>query len=319
MRTAKKWLLLLLCCILLLTGCATEPEKRPSVWLIVKSTTTEFWQAAFAGAKAAKSEYDLNLTIVGPETEEDYEKQNEYIREAVEQGADAIVLSAISYTGNAKAVDDAVAAGVRVIVIDSDVDSERVSVRIGTDNVEAGRMACRAALNTEASSLNVGVINFDAGVRNGQERENGFREVLYQDPRVTQIFTVHTLTEPEEAQRQTEKLLREHPEINVLVSFNEPLSVGAARAIAAMNAQNLVRFVAFDTNLECIDYLQSGVISSLIVQNPYAMGYLGVETAWKILRGEKKATPVRIATPAVVVTQDNMFSLEQQKMLFPFD
>ena len=95
-----------------LTGCtaqttSSEPYK---VYMIVKSTTTEFWKSVFAGANAAKSEYNVDLTVLGPETEEDYETQNDYIRQAVANGADAIVFSAISYTQNAAAIDEAVAA-----------------------------------------------------------------------------------------------------------------------------------------------------------------------------------------------------------------
>ena len=318
MKIVKALTALLLCGVLL-TGCVPRTISRPSVWMIVKCTTTDFWQAAFAGASAAKAEYDLDLTVIGPDTEEDYQTQNAYIARAVDQGADAIVLSAISYTGNAEAVRRAVEAGVKIIVIDSDVDSGQVAARIGTDNVQAGAMACQAALDTDLEELHVGIINFDAGVRNGQEREEGFRSRLYEDPRVRQIHTINVLADAKDAEKQTERLLRRHPEINVLVSFNEPLSVGAARAVDKLKLGGKVRLIGFDTNLECIDRLRSGEVSALVVQNPYAMGYLGVETAWKLLQQDNKNVKPQLTTPAVVVSRENMFSPEQQKVLFPFD
>ena len=138
-----------------LTGCAdVQSNNGPyKMYLIAKSTTTEFWKSVFAGANAAKSEYNVDLTILGPETEEDYEEQNRLIDEAVAAGADAIVYSAISYTKNAEAITRAAKQGLKIAVIDSDVDSDGVGVRIGTDNVEAGRMAGRAALQTDWDSL----------------------------------------------------------------------------------------------------------------------------------------------------------------------
>ena len=88
------------------------------------SRPTEFWKSVFAGRRTpARSEYNVDLTILAPETEEEYEVQNDYVRQAIESTADAIVFSAISYTGNAPAIDEAVAAGIRVVVIDCDVDS----------------------------------------------------------------------------------------------------------------------------------------------------------------------------------------------------
>ena len=67
-----------------LTGCAdVQSNNGPyKMYLIAKSTTTEFWKSVFAGANAAKSEYNVDLTILGPETEEDYEEQNRLIDEA---------------------------------------------------------------------------------------------------------------------------------------------------------------------------------------------------------------------------------------------
>ena len=168
-----------------LTGCAdVQSNNGPyKMYLIAKSTTTEFWKSVFAGANAAKSEYNVDLTVLGPDTEENYEAQNEYIRQAVADGADAIVFSAISYTKNAQAIDEAAGAGVTVVVIDSDVNSSGVVARIGTDNVQAGRMSAQAALDTEElDSIVVGIVNCDVETQNCQERERGFRVALRQTP-----------------------------------------------------------------------------------------------------------------------------------------
>ena len=53
-----------------LTGCAdVQSNNGPyKMYLIAKSTTTEFWKSVFAGANAAKSEYNVDLTVLGPDT-----------------------------------------------------------------------------------------------------------------------------------------------------------------------------------------------------------------------------------------------------------
>lgn len=322
MKNAKRLiaLALLLALSLIISACGAKKSTGAphKVYFIAKSTETEFWQAAFAGANAAKSEYNLDLTICGPETEEDYQSQNEYIRQAVDSGAQAIVFSAISYTDNAAAIDAAVAAGVKVAVIDSDVASPGVSVRIGTDNVEAGRMAAAAALDTDLSELVVGIVNYDTGSKNGQEREAGFREVAQTDPRVKEIYTINVLTTQEEAKAGTMRLLREHPEINVVLGLNEPLAVGVSMAVSELGLAGRMRAVVFDTNVRCIDLLQSGAVTALIVQNPYAMGYLGVETACKLLDGAVYDSAELMDTATTIVTRETMFTIENQKALFPF-
>lgn len=95
MRSIKRLAALLLTMVMLaLSGCTAARTSGPySVYLISKSSTTEFWKSVFAGANAAKSEYNVDLTILAPETEEEYEVQNDYIRQAIESRADAIVFS----------------------------------------------------------------------------------------------------------------------------------------------------------------------------------------------------------------------------------
>ena len=122
-----------LCCALLglalLSGCAansTETQQY-SVALVAKSTETEFWLSVFAGAEAAATEYNVKLSITGPETEEDFEAQNEMVAQAVKDGAQALVFSAIDYENNAAAIDEAARAGVKVVAIDSSVASDMVS------------------------------------------------------------------------------------------------------------------------------------------------------------------------------------------------
>ena len=213
---------------------------------------------------------------------------------------------------------DGVGLGLKIAVIDSDVDSDGVGVRIGTDNVEAGRMAGRAALQTDWDSLTVGIVNFDLGSRNGQERESGFREALAGDPRVKDIYTINVNTDATTAQVRTVQLLVEHPEINVIVGFNEPIAVGAAMAVHSLGLTGRVRMVGFDTNVKCIDLLQSGAVSALIVQNPYAMGYLGVEAVCNLLDGQTYRTAELLDTATRTVTKETMFTIENQKALFSF-
>jgi len=321
MKKGKLMAAMLLISALLLSSCgyaAAESRDRYRIWFVAKSTDTQFWLSAIAGANAAKAEYNVELTIVGPETEEDYAAQNDYIAQAVDEGVDAIVFSAISYSENAAAVDAAADAGVKVIVIDSDVDSAKVSARIGTDNVQAGRMTGAAVLSAEAGALYVGIVNFDLGSRNGQEREQGLRQALQEDARVRDVYTVNVAATPDSARTGAEILLHSHPEINALVGLNEPLAVGTARAVAALGLSGRVRVVGFDTNPECIDYMREGTVSALIAQNPYAMGYLGVETAWELLEGGSRNPDELLDTATTIVTGENMFTAESQKALFSF-
>ncbi len=307
--------------LLLLCSCGADaaPSARRSVALITKSTDSEFFLSVFAGARAAATEYNLELTISGPETEEDYETQNKMIAQAVEDGAEVIVFSAIDYQHNAPAIDAAAQAGVRIVSIDSGVGSGQVSTYIGTDNYAAGRMAAQAALERVEGPLYVGIVNYSEGTANGQERVRGAAEALAESGRARIAAEVSTLVDAPRAQTDTVGLLLAHPEINVLMAFNEPTSVGAAQAVRTLDRSDKIFLAGFDSNVVTIDGLQDGCVDALIVQNPYAMGYLGVESAYKLLAGQGSGLEPVVDTSTQIVDRENLFTIDGQKALFAFD
>lgn len=319
MKRSKALVCALLAACLCACTAAAPAGARHRVAIVAKSTRTEFWLSVFAGAEAAATEYNIELSITGPETEEDYETQNRMVADAVAAGAEALVFSAIDYENNAAAIDAAAESGVRIVAIDSNVDSGAVQTYIGTDNYAAGQMAAQAALDGVEGQLTVGIVNYDVSSANGQERERGAVDAFEQSGRARVAAVINTLAEAARAQADTAAMLAEHPEINVLLAFNEPTSVGAADAVEGMGLAEDVFLVGFDSNVATIDGLQDGTVDALIVQNPYAMGYLGVESAYRLLSGQGGSPEATVDTSTRIVNRDNMFTMDSQKALFAFE
>ncbi|HIW80966.1 MAG TPA: substrate-binding domain-containing protein [Candidatus Acetatifactor stercoripullorum] len=321
MRKGRKGICLLAVTALVffVCGCTQGGENRKSyVAVITKSTSSAFWKTVYAGADAAATEYNLSLTLTGPEKEEDYERQNQLVREAMDNGAEVIVFSAVDYNANSQVINEAAQRGIKIVVIDSDVNSDQVSCRIGTDNVEAGRQAAQAALHTDEEELYVGIVNYDVNSANGQQREQGFREIMEESPRVKEITTINVVSTTEDAREGTRELIKENPQINVIVTFNEWTSLGVGWAIRDLEVKDAIHVVAFDSNTVSVGMLETGEVDALIVQNPYAMGYLGVEAA-SILASGNNVQESDVDTSVKIVTRENMFEPECQKMLFFFD
>ena len=87
-------------------------------------------------------------------------------------------------------------------------------------------------------TLNVGIVNYDISSANGQERERGAKDVFMESGRAEITAVINTLAEAETARIDTAALLAEHPEINVLLAFNEPTSVGAAQAVGDLGCRS---------------------------------------------------------------------------------
>ena len=325
MKQSRKAKILLACfmitSLMLNTGCGrqvAEISNKHYVALITKSTDSAFWKSVYAGANAAGTEYNLNITCNGPSAEEDYTTQNMMIKNAVANGAEALVFSAVDYEANAEAINEAANQGVKIISIDSDVNSDKVSAHISTNNYQAGKMAGKAVIESGEKVLNIGIVNYAVNAENGQQREQGFRDRVKNDKRTTIISTINVPSTTEDAKAATMEMLKLHPEINVIATFNEWTSLGVGWAVKNMNLADKTMVVAFDSNVISVAMLETGEVDALVVQNPYAMGYLGVEAAYKIINGQEIEN-TDIDTETTLITRENMFDQDCQRILFAFD
>ncbi|MBR4125045.1 MAG: substrate-binding domain-containing protein, partial [Victivallales bacterium] len=90
---------------------------------------------------------------------------------------------------------------------------------------------------------------------------------------------------------------------------NQPSAVGAYKAIQAQGKAGTIKYVGFDSDSLLVQAIEDGSCVGLIVQDPLQIGFIGVETAVKLLNGE---TPPRdIPVPSMVVTIENLAEKKQ--------
>ncbi len=321
--TSKKIISICLCFVLIImtfSSCkVSNDDSQKKIAVIVKSEDSDFWDCVKGGVYSAATEYNVSVSFEGPENEEDYDAQNEMIDKAIEDGVDAIVLSAINYTNSVEQVNLAAKKGIKIVAIDSAVDSAMVSLFIGTDNFEAGQAAGSAVINgfTGDEKIYIGLVNYSEGTDNGQQREQGFKQYISQFPNAEIVSTVNVSCNVDSATAGALTLLKESPQINVLVGFNEWMTLGIGNAVKQTGASDDVMCVGFDTNVVSIGMLETGEMDALIVQNPFAIGYLGIKSAFELVSGQI-AQAGDIYTSVTTVTGENLFDDDIQKILFRF-
>ena len=303
-------------------GCAKisgQSSKNSRVAIIIKGSDSDFWNDVKNGAFSAATEYNIDITFEGPDNEEDYESQNKMIENAVSKKVGAIILSAIDYEKNAPAVQKAVNSGIKVITVDSDVDVSGKELFIGTNNFSAGEKAAEQAIKLckNRDSINIGIVNYGANTDNGKQRIQGFTDYVANAENAQIVGTVNIESNTESAIAGAKQLLGENESIDVLVGFNEWSTLGVGYAIKELGLKDNVCGIGFDSNVNCVSMLETGELDSLIVQNPFSMGYLSVSKAAEILDGKKSDSVIETDTYAV--TRENMFSQDVQKILFSFN
>ena len=321
----KKWLsiCLVICLIGGIGGAAWYrqkkiEERRMSLVYIpkVEDSTNDFWKALILGTKMAAKEYNADIEIKAPTEENDVERQNELLKEAISEEPDAILFSPSSFTESNDLLKEAKEKGIRISFIDSYTEEKVQDLTVATDNLEAGEKLGKFAATLLDPDDQIAIVAHVKGVSTAVEREEGFRKGLG-DLAKNIVEVVYCDSQYEKSRKLTQELMEKYPNLKMVAGMNEYSSVGAARAVKAAGAKDRIQVVGVDSSQEAVQLMENGVFKGLVVQKAFKMGYIGVKETILMLRG--KSYEKDINSGCELVTPNNMYDSEIEKLLFPFN
>lgn len=321
----KKWLsiCLVVCLIGGIGGAAWYrqkkiEERRMSLVYIpkVEDSTNDFWKALILGTKMAAKEYNADIEIKAPTEENDIERQNELLKEAISEEPDAILFSPSSFTESNDLLKEAKEKGICISFIDSYTEEKVQNLTVATDNLEAGEKLGKFAATLLGPDDQIAIVAHVKGVSTAVEREEGFRKGLG-DLAKNIVEVVYCDSQYEKSRKLTQELMEKYPNLKMVAGMNEYSSVGAARAVKAAGAKDRIQVVGVDSSQEAVQLMENGVFKGLVVQKAFKMGYIGVKETILMLRGKSYEKDVN--SGCELVTPDNMYDSEIEKLLFPFN
>ncbi|MDA3948310.1 MAG: substrate-binding domain-containing protein [Spirochaeta sp.] len=296
-----------------------EPHGDEKVIVVMKTIGPhmEFWQIVRAGIQEAATEYNIEPTIVGPRWERDIDRQIEIFSKVIDQSPDAILLAASDYNRLAPLAERAAEAGIMIVTLDSALNSDVPVSFVATDNVEAGKKAGREIVRLVPPDRPVAIVSHIRGVATAIDRERGVQDALAASGRPEELIlgTFYSENDPDRAYEYVRALTAAYPELGGIVALNENSTVGVGRALRDLGLADRIHLVGFDNSREEIEFLEKGIVTALVVQKPFNMGYVGIKTVVEALRGQK--VDAVIYTESVLVRKEEIFTEENQKLLFP--
>jgi ribose transport system substrate-binding protein len=292
--------------------------KPPHIIVVLKSIdpSMEFWTIVGDGIDVAAKEFDAQVEIKGPQSEFDVAGQIQILEDSIAAKPDAIVLAATDYQALVPMAQKIRKQGIQLVIIDSGINSEVANSFIATDNIAAGHKMGEMLSKLVDPAKRIVIISHVQGSSTAIQREQGARSGLSANFSSTLAGTYFSNGSQDRAYEITKQLLIEQPDIGGIAGLNEISTLGAAQAIKELGLKEQVKLVGFDSSKKEIKLIEEGVIQAVVIQKPFNMGYLGIKTAFQVLKGQKVDT--KIDTGAQVINLDNMYTVENQKLLFPF-
>ena len=295
-------------------------QTKPVISVIVKDTTSRYWQAVLAGARKAGEELGANVVELGGRSETDAIGQIGLLEKAVAANPAAILIAPAQSAALAKPIDEA-AKKVKIIGLESGADTTSMTAIVGTDNANAGRIAAGALATAIQRSYadaegDVVVITAIPGVASLDQRAKGFRDEIAANFRAIDIASEKAGDgKPGTATGLMKDAIASTADLRGVFT-PDPLSTEAvAQAVREKKSGDKINVIGVGADEHLVKLLQDDVIAGLVVEDPFRMGYDGVKTALAASRGEKVAA--HVDTGATLVTRANLSSARSQELLKP--
>ena len=302
---------------------ANADDSKPlNIAVIIKATDSDFWQYLTIGSTNYSKEHpSVKITIYGPPSEADVDKQVAILENVIAKKPDGILIAATSSDATVPAIESATEAGIPVVTVDNRVNTKKIAAHLATDNVKAGALAADKLVEAikaadKEPKGKIGLISAYAGVEVLTKRDEGFTKHLAEIAPELKILPVRYIdNDTQKAMAATSDLLLANQDILGFFADNNHSGSGVALAIRDGGKTGKVPAVAFDSDPEEVKALSGGVVNALIVQDPYGMGYKGLDFVVRAIQKEK--LPEYTDTGVAAVTKENMNEEKMKGLLDP--
>lgn len=294
------------------------PAEPLRIGVIPKGTIHEFWKAVERGARDAAAAEGATLLWDGPDVETAHDQQRRILENMLGAGAKGIVIAPTDSVALQRPVESAVKGGVPVVIFDSNLEGDAFVSFVATDNHRGGvlggeQLAAAMARGGSATTAprRTLLLRYTEGSGSTRAREAGFEAAIARaggvvvESQFTDGTTEGAITV---ATNMLDRYITDGAlAIDGIFAANQPTSIGMLRALERLVAQGIkvdAKFVGFDASDELVRAVEAGAMEAMVVQDPYRMGKLAVETMISHLRG--RPIEKRVDTGVTVVTRESL-------------
>ncbi|MDR3161846.1 MAG: ABC transporter substrate-binding protein [Spirochaetaceae bacterium] len=279
--------------------------------LITMDSIDEHWLKVRAGAQAKANELgSVELTFNAPPGKVDAAVQLQMVEDAITKKSDIILLAPLNSDALSPGVEKAKKAGIKVIIIDSGVSTSDYDAFFSTDNGAAARTAADTLANQIGGTGKIAIVNAQAGAGTTMTRENDFKDQIAKKyPNITVVGTQYSDGDKTKALNIALDFITANPDLAGFYACNEGSTVGVGNAVNQKGLAGKVKVVGFDWSADTKSLVERGILQASMVQNPYEMGYQGLQAGVDAYNGSA-LSPKNVDTGVTVATKENVNTIK---------
>ncbi len=280
-------LMMALVVIGLVAGCGSDSkkdggdQKQGTIGFSVSTQNNPFFVSLKKGVEEQAKTMGLKVKIV--DAQNDPAKQANDISDLLESGVTVLIVNPVDSAAISTSVEAANNKKIPVITVDRSADKGSVVSHIASDNVKGGEMAAKLIADKMGNGAKVAELEGIPGASATRERGQGFHNIA--DKMLTVVTKQTAEFDRTKGLNVATNMLQANPDVVAIFAHNDEMALGAIQA--AKSAGKQIFIVGFDGTEDAQKAVQDGTMAATIAQQPELMGKLAVETAAKVVKGEK--------------------------------
>jgi ribose transport system substrate-binding protein len=286
-------------------------DARRPVALVLKTLNHPFFVDMRRGAQEAADRLGVRLQVQAAEREIDVEKQMQIVENLIQTGIGVLCITPSGSREIVAALIKARDAKIPIVVVDTRLDAKAAAdaavsteTFVGSDNYAGGKLAGEHVVKMTGGKARVAILEGIPGHETGDSRLRGFREAVGSSPGITIVASQPANWERDQGFNVFQNMLQAHREIDTVFAASDLMALGAIEAIAAANRTGSIQVVGFDALDDAKKAIAAGTMAASVAQFPFEMGKAAVESAVKVMNGEK--LPADIMVRLEIVTRQTL-------------
>ena len=270
---------------------AVTPEKI-TVALVMKTLTNPFFIEMEAGARRAEEEFNINLLVKTAAQETSIQQQIDIVERLIDDAVDAIVIAPGDSIELIPSLARAQKAGIVVVNIDNKLDDSFAQLNdmepipfISVDNKKSAYAVTQYLISQLDKPTNVAIIEGINEAQNSQDRRDGALQAFNESELTTVVAMESAHWKIDEAYAVAQDIFESHPDIGAIFCANDMMGLGVLEYLSKSGRSDVL-VASFDALDAALKAIARGELIATVDQKPAEQGYLGVQTALKMLRHE---------------------------------
>ncbi|MDQ1002932.1 ribose transport system substrate-binding protein [Neobacillus niacini] len=255
-------------------------DKKPKVVVVLKAADSQYWEIMKAGIEKGFKDFGIDGKVLVPK-EASPKEQVELLKQTYNEKPDIIITA--PYNSSVGPILETFT-DIPILLVDTNLTIKNKTAYIGTDNNDLGKKAGAFLASQLQPGDKVAIIGGDISFSVFRERVDGASQSLKNAGMEIAYTKTGIPDDPKEVQKAISMVLRDHPDIKGVVTSHDTIALPVVKELEKQGL--LIPVIGPDGLTEMLKFIADETLPGTMAQNPYDMGYLSVETAMKVIKGE---------------------------------